>query len=90
MTEEQITKIREKLSNALGADGILLGDNEVAALILLCDLYIDLDTAVQDFKCARTTHHNAVPEEKGEPMEIYNNIIFRLEAILDIEKRVYR
>lgn len=86
MDTKKIQVIRLKLCSALGTDGILLGDNEVAALILLCDLHDDLDTAIQDFKCARTVHHNATPDEKSDAKTVYNDIIGRLEAIFDSPK----
>lgn len=47
----------------------------------------DLLTAIEDFKCARTCHHNAAPEERSDTMTVYNDIIRRLEAILPEETK---
>lgn len=45
----------------------------------------DLLTAIEDFKCARTCHHNSTPEERSDTMTVYNDIIRRLESILPKE-----
>lgn len=39
-----------------------------------------IKTAIEDFKCARTTHKNTDPERRSDGMQIYDNIICRLEA----------
>jgi len=77
----KVDTLRRKLLCALGSNGVIVGDNEVARLVLLCDMYEDLETAIEDFKCARTAHHNATPENRSSTMTVYDDIIGRLEAV---------
>lgn len=49
-TEETILKNAqiglEKLKSSLGANGVLLGDNEVAALIIVVEAYLHMYTDI--------------------------------------------
>lgn len=76
-----VSKIRRKLLCALGSNGVIVGDNEVARLVLLCDMYDDLDTAIKDIKLARDVHYNAVPDDRSDSLTIYDDIIGRLDAV---------